>query len=86
MFVDAGSPGQQDLRNLLRAYCNYSHAMYRRELAVLAGALLIHCVAEEAFWLLVGLVGGALRDYYATVRYETLAPEQNQLIRRTKWA
>jgi hypothetical protein len=33
-------------------------------MSLLAGALLIHCVAEDAFWLLSGLINGALRDYY----------------------
>jgi len=30
-----------------------------------AGALLVHCVAEDAFWLLSGLVNGVLKDYWA---------------------
>jgi hypothetical protein len=33
-------------------------------MSLLAGALLIHCVAEDAFWLLSGLINGALRDFY----------------------
>jgi hypothetical protein len=33
-------------------------------MALLAGTLLIHCVAEDAFWLLGGLVGGLLRGHY----------------------
>ena len=30
----------------------------------LAGTLLIHSVAEEAFWLLSGLINTALKEYY----------------------
>lgn len=34
-------------------------------MALVAGMLLIHCVAEDAFWLFAGFVNGVLRDYYA---------------------
>lgn len=34
-------------------------------MALVAGMLLIHCVAEDAFWLFSGFVNGVLRDYYA---------------------
>jgi len=30
----------------------------------IAGTLLIHCVAEDAFWLLSGLINTALKEYY----------------------
>lgn len=34
-------------------------------MALLAGTLLIHCVVEDAFWLLSGLVNGCLKHYYS---------------------
>lgn len=34
-------------------------------MSLIAGMLLIHCVAEDAFWLLSGFVNGGLKDYYA---------------------
>ncbi|KAL7422049.1 hypothetical protein Q5752_003822 [Cryptotrichosporon argae] len=68
IFAEPNSPGQQDLRSLLRAYSNFAPAGYRPEMAPLAGALLIHCVVEDAFWLLAGLVNGALKTYYAKDR------------------
>ena len=33
-------------------------------MTLVAGALLVHCVAEDAFWLLSGLVNGVLKDYW----------------------
>jgi hypothetical protein len=35
-------------------------------MALVAGMLLIHCVAEDAFWLFAGFVNGVLREYYAS--------------------
>ena len=37
-------------------------------MAQVAGALLVHCVAEDAFWLLSGLVNAVLKDYWAKER------------------
>lgn len=37
-------------------------------MAQVAGALLVHCVAEDAFWLLSGLVNGVLKDYWVKER------------------
>ncbi|KAK8864699.1 hypothetical protein IAR55_001951 [Kwoniella newhampshirensis] len=65
IFCEPNSPGQQDLRSILRAYSDFAPAGYRSEMALIAGALLIHCVAEDAFWLLSGLVNVVLKDYYA---------------------
>ncbi|WWD16988.1 hypothetical protein CI109_101424 [Kwoniella shandongensis] len=65
VFSEPNSPGQQDLRSILRAYSNFAPAGYRSEMALIAGALLIHCVAEDSFWLLSGLVNVVLKDYYA---------------------
>lgn len=39
-------------------------------MALLAGALLIHCVVEDAFWLLNGLVNGVLKDYWGAERWK----------------
>ncbi|KAK4687838.1 hypothetical protein P7C73_g2277, partial [Tremellales sp. Uapishka_1] len=69
IFSSPSSPGQQDLRSLLRAYSNFAPSGYRSEMAAIAGALLIHCVVEDAFWLLAGLVNGVLKDYYAKEKW-----------------
>lgn len=65
MFFSAASPGRQDLRSVLRAYSNFSPSGYTTPMCHLAGTLLIHCVAEDAFWLLSGLVNSSLKDYYS---------------------
>lgn len=63
-FWRRNSPGQQDLRTLLRAYVHFAPSGYRSELALIAGALLIHAVMEDAFWLMAGLFNGTLKTYY----------------------
>ncbi|WVQ79628.1 hypothetical protein IAT38_001728 [Cryptococcus sp. DSM 104549] len=68
VFSEPNSPGQQDLRSILRAYSNFAPAGYRPEMALIAGALLIHCVAEDSFWLLSGLVNTVLKDFYGKER------------------
>ncbi|WVR06760.1 hypothetical protein IAU60_003795 [Kwoniella sp. DSM 27419] len=68
IFSVANSPGQADLRSILRAYSNFAPAGYRPEMALIAGALLIHCVAEDSFWLLSGLVNSVLKDYFTKER------------------
>ncbi|WVF71143.1 hypothetical protein IAT40_005940 [Kwoniella sp. CBS 6097] len=68
IFHTPNSPGQADLRSILRAYSNFAPAGYRSEMALIAGALLIHCVAEDSFWLLSGLVNTVLKDYFAKER------------------
>lgn len=60
------STGQSDLRSILRAYSHFAAGGYRSEMALISGMLLIHCVAEDAFWLLSGFVNGVLKDYYAS--------------------
>jgi hypothetical protein len=69
IFAEPNSPGQQDLRSLLRAYSNFAPWGYRPEMARIAGALLIHCVVEDAFWLLSGLVNGVLKECFMTDRW-----------------
>lgn len=64
IFAESNCPGQQDLRYILRAYSHFAPDGYRPEMALIAGALLIHCVAEDSFWLLSGLVNSVLKDFY----------------------
>jgi hypothetical protein len=64
IFYNASTPGRADLRSLLRAYSNFAPSGYSTPMCHLAGTLLIHCVAEDAFWLLSGLVNTALKEYY----------------------
>ncbi|OCF60866.1 hypothetical protein L486_00510 [Kwoniella mangroviensis CBS 10435] len=71
IFASSKSAGQQDLRLILRAYSNFAPSGYRSEMALIAGALLIHCVAEDSFWLLSGLVNSALKDYYTNSKDRT---------------
>lgn len=68
-FYRLGSPGQQDLRTLLRAYLHFSPNGYRSELALIGGALLIHAVVEDAFWLMAGLFNSVLKTYYVKDRF-----------------
>ncbi|WVW84273.1 hypothetical protein I302_106303 [Kwoniella bestiolae CBS 10118] len=71
IFASTNSAGQQDLRLILRAYSNFAPSGYRPEMALIAGALLIHCVAEDSFWLLSGLVNSVLKDYYTNIKDRT---------------
>ncbi|UOH83298.1 hypothetical protein LQV05_006023 [Cryptococcus neoformans] len=64
IFAEPNCPGQQDLRYILRAYSHFAPDGYRPEMALIAGAFLIHCVAEDSFWLLSGLVNSVLKDFY----------------------
>ncbi|WWC89004.1 uncharacterized protein L201_003921 [Kwoniella dendrophila CBS 6074] len=64
IFSEENSAGQQDLRLILRAYSNFAPSGYKSEMSLIAGALLIHCVAEDSFWLLSGLINTVLKDYY----------------------
>jgi hypothetical protein len=68
-FFRMGSPGQQDLRTLLRAFLHFMPNGYRSELALIAGALLIHAVVEDAFWLMAGLFNSVLKTYYVKDRF-----------------
>lgn len=63
-FHCKNSSGQEDLRALLRAYVHFAPSGYRTDIARLAGALLIHAVLEDAFWLLSGIFNGILKAYY----------------------
>ncbi len=45
-------------------------------MCLIAGTLLIHSVAEEAFWLLSGLVNTALKEYYVKEPYKRFTENQ----------
>lgn len=77
------STGQSDLRAILRAYSNFATGGYRSEMALVAGMLLIHCVAEDAFWLFAGFVNGVLKDYYAAPP-KALSMNGGEMTRRAK--
>ncbi|WWC62211.1 uncharacterized protein I303_104806 [Kwoniella dejecticola CBS 10117] len=64
IFSSSNSAGQSDLRLILRAYSNFAPSGYTSEMALIGGALLIHCVAEDSFWLLSGLINSVLKDYH----------------------
>lgn len=64
IFYNPQTPGRADLRSLLRAYSNFAPSGYSTSMCHIAGTLLIHCVAEDAFWLLSGLINTALKEYY----------------------
>ncbi|RXK39913.1 hypothetical protein M231_02847 [Tremella mesenterica] len=63
LFSESTSDGMIDLRNILRATSTFSN--YKPQLSLLGGMFLIHCVAEEAFWLLQAFVNGVLKDCYS---------------------
>lgn len=67
-FCNRDSPGRSELRTLLRAYVHFAPSGYHSELALIGGALLIHAVVEDAFWLLAGLFNGVLKTYYVKDR------------------
>lgn len=50
---------------MLLAHQAFASGPYRPGTCLIAGMLLIHCVAEDAFWLLQGLMNGALKGYYS---------------------
>jgi hypothetical protein len=62
----------------LIAHSIHSSIIPTPTLALIAGMLLIHCVAEDAFWLLDGLVGtkGLLRGYITTSDPAVNRPEK----------
>lgn len=64
IFAAPDSPGLADLRNLLKAYSNFAPGGYSGPMVLVAGTLLIHCPVEDSFWLLNGLINGALKECY----------------------
>lgn len=63
-FYRDDSPAKADLRTMLRAYVHFAPSGYRTDIARIAGALLVHAVMEDAFWLLAGLFDNVLKTYY----------------------
>jgi len=58
------STGLQDLRSLFSAYTTTHPNNTIGTIPMIAGLLLIHCVAEDAYYLLSGIVDGLMRDHF----------------------
>jgi hypothetical protein len=58
------STGLTDLRSLLSAYTHTHPNNTIGTIPMIAGLLLIHCVAEDAYYLLSGIVDGLMRDHF----------------------
>jgi hypothetical protein len=58
------STGLTDLRSLLSAYTTTHPNNTIATIPMIAGLLLIHCVAEDAYYLLSGIVDGLMRDHF----------------------
>jgi hypothetical protein len=58
------STGLTDLRSLLSAYTTTHPNTSIGTIPMIAGLLLIHCVAEDAYYLLSGIVDGSMRDHF----------------------
>ncbi|CDH53403.1 tbc1 domain family member 10a-like [Lichtheimia corymbifera JMRC:FSU:9682] len=64
-FRDENSQGQRDLREILRAYSHYNTELeYCQGMGRLAGCMLMHMPAEEAFWLLVATIDRFMNGYF----------------------
>lgn len=60
-FQQRHGPGQRSLYNVLKAYSVYDRAVgYVQGMGFLAGLLLLYMSEEDAFWLLVALLKGAV--------------------------
>ncbi|ORX35590.1 rab-GTPase-TBC domain-domain-containing protein [Kockovaella imperatae] len=66
LFCNSSLPGFVDLQSVLRAHLAASGSTYSTPMCHLAGTMLIHSVAEDAFSLLGGLMENVLREYYST--------------------
>lgn len=59
-FQQRHGPGQRSLYNVLKAYSVYDPEVgYVQGMGFLAGLLLLYMSEEDAFWMLVALLGGA---------------------------
>lgn len=66
MFVEKGGTGQQDLRDVLRAYSVYNpEDGYCQAQAPVAAVLLMHMPAEQAFWCMVAMCEHYLQGYFS---------------------
>lgn len=62
-FQQRHGPGQRSLYNVLKAYSVYDRAVgYVQGMGFLAGLLLLYMSEEDAFWLLVALLKGAVHS------------------------
>eukprot|EP00271_Cylindrocystis_brebissonii_P002338 TRINITY_DN12888_c0_g1_i1.p1 TRINITY_DN12888_c0_g1~~TRINITY_DN12888_c0_g1_i1.p1 ORF type:complete len:737 (+),score=109.50 TRINITY_DN12888_c0_g1_i1:307-2517(+) len=62
-FQQRHGPGQRSLYNVLKAYSVYDKEVgYVQGMGFLAGLLLLYMGEEDAFWLLVALLKGAVHD------------------------
>eukprot|EP00899_Mesostigma_viride_P024883 jgi/Mesvir1/557/Mv11408-RA.1 len=61
LFHQRHGPGQRALFNILKAYAVYDRNVgYVQGMGFIAGLLLLHMGEEDAFWLLVSLLKGAV--------------------------
>lgn len=66
MFTERGGTGQQDLRDVLRAYSVYNKEDgYCQAQAPIAAVLLMHMPAEQAFWCVVAMCEHYLQGYFS---------------------
>ncbi|KAL1928923.1 hypothetical protein VTP01DRAFT_1982 [Rhizomucor pusillus] len=64
-FRDENGQGQQDLGDILKAYSQYNPQLeYCQGMGRLAGCMLMHMTAEDAFWLLVATIDRYLDGYF----------------------
>lgn len=52
------------MKSLLIAYTSTHPDIMIPTLPMIAGLLLIHCVAEDAYYLLTGIVDGLMKDHF----------------------
>lgn len=67
-YFKAGNPGQESLKNVLRAFACYDKQVdYVQGMNFIVGQLLMHCSETMAFWLFVELIEECeLRDIFQT--------------------
>lgn len=66
MFLSKGGHGQTDLFNILKAYTIHNPADgYCQAQAPIAGVLLMHMPAEQAFWCLVAICDKYVTGYFS---------------------
>ncbi|ORZ00269.1 rab-GTPase-TBC domain-domain-containing protein [Syncephalastrum racemosum] len=65
LFKEENSQGQRDLADILKAYSHYNPQLeYCQGMGRLAGCLLMHMPAEDAFWLLVVTIDRYMNGYF----------------------
>ncbi|KAI9493461.1 rab-GTPase-TBC domain-containing protein [Zychaea mexicana] len=64
-FSDETGQGQRDLGDILKAYSHYNTQLeYCQGMGRLAGCMLMHMPAEDAFWLLVATIDRYMNGYF----------------------